>query len=191
MKIYFTGSISGKKLYEKNCLKIVESLKKLGHEVIFEAMFKINIKQAQSISREQQVIVHEKLKQHRIECDLVVAELSFRSFGIGQEISHAFRIGKPVLGMHVTGKNPHLLLSDAGDRLLLQEYSLENIEEKLKEGIDFLDPQSVKRFTMLLPSRLVNHLDEIARDNNSSRSEYIRGLIENDIKTKKKRLNKK
>lgn len=185
MKIYFSGSISGKKLYLDNYKLIVKTLGDLGHDVISDYIFKITEVDVLNQTRDEHIKTHQFLAKSKIECDLVLAELSYRSFGQGQEVAHAFRIGKPVLGLYVENKKPHLILNDAGDKLLLAEYDKDSIREVLVQSIDYLSTGFEKRFTMIFPSRIVDHLDTISRDKNISRSEYIRSLIEKDMESKK------
>jgi len=185
MKIYFSASLSGKKLYLSNYQVIVDKLTGMGHEVFSDYFFKPEIEDVQNQTLEEHVAIHKNMAKMKIQSDLIVAELSFRSFAQGQEISSAFRIGKPVLGIYLYGKKPHLILNDAGDRLLLLEYNLTNFTDVLKQGIEYLVRGSNKRFTMILPSQIVDYLDIISRDDNVSRSEYIRSLIEKDMESKK------
>jgi len=87
--------------------------------------------------------------------------------------------------LYVKGQEPQLILEEAADRLLLVEYSLSDLKNNLKYGIEYLKTNSEKRFTMILPSHLVDFLDRLARDTKISRSEYIRSLLENDMGIRK------
>lgn len=181
MKIYFSGSVQGKKKFLEYYLKIIEALQEMGHEVIYQYLLKANEDKIKQQSIEAQVEVHQQLAEWKKQADIIVAELSYRSFAQGQEIAHAFRIGKPVLGLHVDGHKPHLILSDAGDRLLLSQYTLVNLKQVIAEGINYLNPDEQKRFTLLLPSHLVDYLDRVARDTKYNRSEYLRKILEEDM----------
>lgn len=185
MKIYFSGSISGKKLYLSNYKAIVAVLTQQGHEVISDYLFKTNDEDIENQSSEEHIKIHQSLAKWKIESDLVIAELSYRSFGQGQEIAHAFRVGKPVFGLYLQDKKPHLILNDAADRLFLAEYTMGELDQILSHGIEYLAPGSEKRFTMIFPAHIVNHLDGVSRDLHISRSEYIRSLIEKDMKDMK------
>lgn len=177
MKVYFGGSVSGKEHYLQNYIKIVETLKDLGHEVLYRNIFNITPEEVINQSIEEKVKVHDKLGALKIESDIVLIECSYKSFGLGQEIAHAFRIGKPVLALYTDGHFPHLILSDAGDRLLISEYTLDNLKGKLIEAFEYLDPRQTKRFTMNIPASIVEYLDNIQRTKNVSKSDFVRELI--------------
>lgn len=185
MKIYFSGSISGKKQYLDYYKLIINTLINLGHTVISDYLFKTTEEEVLKQTIDEHIKTHQFLAKSKIESDLVVAELSYRSFGQGQEIAHAFRVGKPVLGLYLKNKRPHLILNDAGDKLLLAEYDNESLKDVIEQGIDYPSQGFEKRFTMIFPSIIVDYLDTVSRDKNISRSEYIRALIEKEMETKK------
>lgn len=184
MKVYFGGSVSGKKLYLNNYIKIVETLKSLGHEVLLEDLFETTEDLVLKQTTEQKIKIHETLGKMKLESDIIVIEASYRSFAVGQEIAYSFRIGKPVLALHTKDNIPHFILTDAADRLLVSEYNLSNLKSKIIEGFAYLDPKSFKRFTLNLPANIIDHLDGVALNSKLSRSEYIRDLIQDDIKNK-------
>jgi len=180
MKIYFAASVTGKCKYLHHYLKIVQTIKELGHEVIVDNFFRTTVHKVETQSLEQKMKVHEALGRLKLESDIVLIECSYKSFALGQEIAHAFRIGKPVLVLYTDGQKPHLILSDAGDRLLVSEYTTDTLKQKIFEGLVFLNPRETKRFTMNISSDIVDYLDRISREKHISRSDYIRELITSD-----------
>lgn len=181
MKIYFGASVSGKKRYLLEYQTIVEALRQLGHEVVYGDFFDTSVEKVLHQTHEEKIHVHEQLGKMKLESDIVVIETSFRSFALGQEIAHAFRIGKPVLALYTNGQMPHFILSDSGDRLIVMEYALETVKEVMKEGIAYLNPKETKRFTMNLEASYVDYLDRISREKHVSRSDYLRNLLMQDM----------
>ncbi|HAP37706.1 hypothetical protein A2574_03415 [Candidatus Shapirobacteria bacterium RIFOXYD1_FULL_38_32] len=184
MKVYFSASNAGKGCFLKNYQVIIETLEGFGYKVVSGHNFKTGEGEGKN-TVEDYLTDPKKVAKWKVESDLIVAELSYRNFGQGQEIAHALRIGKPILGLYVKGQEPQLILEEAADRLLLVEYSLSDLKNNLKYGIEYLKTNSEKRFTMILPSHLVDFLDRLARDTKISRSEYIRSLLENDMGIRK------
>lgn len=181
MKIYFGASVKGKYLYANQHRSIVQAIEALGHIALFDNFFDINVTEVENQTREQKIKVHEKLGKLKLESDIVVIECSYRSFALGQEIAHAFRIGKPVLALYTDGQFPHLILTDAGDRLLVSEYNINTLKQVIADGINFLNPQETKRFTMNISAAIIDYMDRITREHHISRSDYIRNLIVSDI----------
>jgi len=83
MKIYFSGSVSGKKLYEENYLAIVKALQELGYEVIYQYLFQATPEEIATKTPELTVRHERMITNWLIQSDLIVAELSYRSFGQG------------------------------------------------------------------------------------------------------------
>jgi hypothetical protein len=185
MKIYFAASVSGKKYYLENYKKIVEVLRKLGHKVIYpKTFFDTDFTHKQAVlNMEKRVKIeklHKQIARDKLRSDLVVIEGSYKSFALGQEINYALRVGKPVLVLYLQNK-PHILLNEAGDRVLISQYNLENLEEVIRDAIDYLKIDEMKRFTMLVPGKIIDHLDRFCREKEISKSEYIRKLIIDDL----------
>jgi hypothetical protein len=184
MKIYFSASNAGKVCFLKNYQAIIETLEGFGCKVVSGHNFRVGEEKDKN-TVENYLVDPKKVAKWKAESDLIVAELSYRNFGQGQEIAHALRIGKPILGLYVKGQEPQLILEETADRLLLVEYSLSDLKNSLKYGMEYLKTNSEKRFTMILPSHLVDFLDRLSRDTKISRSEYIRSLLENDMGIRK------
>ncbi|OQX95160.1 hypothetical protein B6I21_06850, partial [candidate division KSB1 bacterium 4572_119] len=101
MKIYFSASIAGGRKYLSIYKKIVAHLKSQGHEVLSE-----------HIVREDIFSDEEKWAPRRVfeqdikwldECEVVVAEVSNPSLGVGYEICYALSKKLPVLCAYETG----------------------------------------------------------------------------------------
>jgi len=110
--------------------------------------------------------------------DLVVEEASIQSVTTGQVIQKALDNRIPVLVLHTKGNKPFFLdgIEVEERRMLIVEYNEENLEEVLKEGVDYLSEELSSRFTMILPNTMLKFLDE-ASDKGVSKSDYIRKLI--------------
>lgn len=185
MNIYFGASVTGRKIHDANYRRIVEVIRELGHTPLTYNFFQTSEEKVRNQTLKQKMAVHEELGNLKRACDIAVFECSFRSFGVGQEIAHAFRIGKPVLALYSGAESPHFILSDAGDRLLVSEYTLTNLKQKIAAGLAYLNPHETKRFTMNIPASIVDYLDRIAREKKLSRSDYLRNLILADMHYKR------
>ncbi len=80
--------------------------------------------------------------------------------------------------LHTKGNKPFFLdgIEVEERRMLISEYNENNLEEILKEGIEYLSDELSSRFTMILPNKLLKYLDEVAKKG-ISKSDYIRNLI--------------
>ena len=117
MKIYFACSISGGRKDEKTYQYLVRVIEEMGIEVptAHIAETGIEIIDGQEKPRD----IYQRDVDWIEESDLLVAEVSTPSHGVGFEIGYALSLGKPVLCLYnqdvvvskmITG-NPHSLLS--------------------------------------------------------------------------------
>ncbi len=117
MKIYFACSITGGREYEKNYQVITRFLLDEGYEVPTAHLAESNILDL------ERIVVPSDVYARDVDwiqtSDILLAEVSVPSHGVGYEIGFALNLGKPVLCIHhaekavskmITG-NPHSLLT--------------------------------------------------------------------------------
>lgn len=100
MKFYFAGAIRGGRDKVNTYIKINELLKKYG-TVLDEHVANPNVNNMEKdFSLEE---IYKRDINWIKECDIVVAEISVPSLGVGYELSYAERIGKPVICFYESG----------------------------------------------------------------------------------------
>jgi len=170
MKIYFTASVAGKKKLKKEYQAIVEALEKLGFQV------------KELVLSGEKETSFSKISRLIKKADLVVAEVSFPSVSVGQEISLALESNKPVLALFKEGIKTTLLEINSDERLQLISYNLKKIKKVLKEAIADISRKIDMRFNFFIPPEIINYLNWIAKKRRIPRSVYLRSLIEKDMK---------
>ena len=117
MKLYFACSISGGRKDENAYQYLVKVLEEMGVEVPTAHIAETGIEIIDG--QEDPLDIYQRDVNWIEESDLLVAEVSTPSHGVGYEIGYALSIGKPVLCLYnqevivskmITG-NPHPLLS--------------------------------------------------------------------------------
>ncbi len=187
MKIYFTASITYREKFKEIYKRIVNKLISLGYEVEATHVLEHQVEQTSSNYKyEQKVKDYEEMLGWINEADIVVCEVSFPSTIVtGHVMTRAMEHGKPVLALCLGNSVPPLLLGLETERFKLIEYNKLNLEKVLERELKELLRLPDERFTLLLPSKITNHLDMVAKKG-ITRSEYIRSLIKKDIKKNKK-----
>lgn len=113
MKIYFACSISGGRADEKIYQKMVKLIQSLGIEVPTAHIAETGIEEVDALQPAQEI--YQRDVDWIDQSDLLIAEVSTPSHGVGYEIGYALDQGKPVLCLHnqaavvskmITG-NPH------------------------------------------------------------------------------------
>ena len=117
MKIYFACSITGGREYEKNYQAITRFLLDGGYEVPTAHLAESNVLDLERVVVPSDVYARDV--DWILTTDILLAEVSVPSHGVGYEIGFALNAGKHVLCIHQAGRavskmitgNPHPLLT--------------------------------------------------------------------------------
>jgi len=138
MNVYFACSITGGREFESVYREIVDALTADGHEVPTS-----HLAQSEVVEKERVLSptdVYSRDVQWIQACDVLVAEVSVPSHGVGYEIGFALQAGKPVFCLYqkdrkvskmITG-NPHPALrvefyTDTGEALIKLKRTLDKL----------------------------------------------------------------
>lgn len=190
MKVYFSASVSARVYNDDNDRKIVECLENLfGNNVyskhIFDNVIEKGLeKKGLSLTKIREESYNEII-DHINKADLMVAEISYPSISVGHEISYALSKQKQVILLHLPNKSSRLLEGIRDSNLRIVEYTSSNLIEVLnKLSVEIKKGMNV-RFNFFLPKSLLSKLEIAAEKKGVNKSEFIRGLIEKDIKSNK------
>lgn len=121
MNIYFSCSITGGRQDQAVYAEIVDHLLAQGHKVPTAHLSSKNILAEEKVIEPREVY-HRDLKWVE-ECDLLVAEVSTPSHGVGYEIALALLLGKPVLCCYRKGRKiSKMILGNTHPKLNLYDY---------------------------------------------------------------------
>jgi len=135
MNIYFACSITGGRELESAYQQIVAALTADGHEIPTSHLAQSEVMENERVLTPQSV--YERDVNWVKGCDVLIAEVSVPSHGVGYEIAYALGIGKPVLCIHEQGRRVSKMITGNPDPLLsIQNYS--SLEEAISQARDFL-----------------------------------------------------
>ena len=121
MRIYFSASITSGRGQAHIYPTIIEHLQQYG-----EVLTAFVANQAYAAEGEQQLppeAVYQRDIDYINQCDVLVAEVTVPSFGVGVEMAHAGMRGKPVLALYQPSKGRRLSAMIAGDpKVTVAEY---------------------------------------------------------------------
>lgn len=121
MNIYFSCSITGGRTEEKVYQALVEEMLALGHEVPTAHLSSSDVLQAESVAKPAEI--YDRDMNWLYHCDLVVAEVTSPSHGVGYEIAIALTLGKPVLCCYQNGRKVSMILTgNSSANLTLRAY---------------------------------------------------------------------
>jgi len=135
MNIYFACSITGGRELESAYQEIVAALMGDEHEIPTS-----HLVESESMASERNLspqYVYERDTKWIRECDVLIAEVSVPSHGVGYEIGHALNIGKPVLCLYQNGYRVSKMITGNSDKnLIINEYT--KIEDAIEQARKFL-----------------------------------------------------
>lgn len=101
MRIYFSCSLTGGRGDQPTYASLVEHLQARGHEVLTAHLAGAGIT-GQEAGMDPEHVYRRDIAWVR-QCDLLIAEVSTPSHGVGYEVAYALTLGKPVLCCHRDG----------------------------------------------------------------------------------------
>lgn len=144
MKIYFAAAISAGRKYAPIYKEIVIDLKKEGHQVLTEHVADLNVLNLE-LNRPAPEVYERDIKKLRM-ADLMVAEVSKPSTGVGYEIAYMLALQKPVICLYLKSLIMSKMITGNSDPLC-SVYSYESTNElldKLPEWVKKIN----RRWTM-------------------------------------------
>jgi len=132
VNIYFCGSIRGGRQLAATYETLINMLQVHG-KVLTEHLGDDKVIQSKDRVLSD-LEIHDRDMQWIVESDLVVADVTVTSLGVGYEIGRAIEMGKPVLGLFKTGSDYTLSAMIAGSEGIEMVYYED--PEELKETLE-------------------------------------------------------
>ena len=135
MNIYFACSITGGREFEADYQEIVAALTADGHEIPTSHLAQSDVMENERKLTPQ--AVYERDVNWIKNCDVLIAEVSVPSHGVGYEIGFALSIGKPVLVLYQKNRKVSKMITGNSDpKLSIQAYT--DIKEAISQAGFFL-----------------------------------------------------
>ncbi len=135
MNIYFACSITGGREFEAAYQEIVAALTADGHEIPTSHLAQSDVMENEHELTPQRV--YERDTTWIKNCDVLIAEVSAPSHGVGYEIGFALNIGKPVLCLHHQGRRVSKMITGNSDPALsIRTYA--EVKEAIAQARTFL-----------------------------------------------------
>ncbi|CAG0928918.1 hypothetical protein PLCT1_00859 [Planctomycetaceae bacterium] len=138
MKIYFSGSISGGREHAAIYQQLVAYLQALSYDVLSAHVADPDVLEREKDTSPRVVFERDVAWVH--ECDVMIAEVSTPSLGVGYEYGLAVQLGKPVLCVYRSGlRMSKMITGNPAPNLKVATYSteaeLEHITQTFLEAL--------------------------------------------------------
>jgi nucleoside 2-deoxyribosyltransferase len=135
VKIYFACSITGGREFEPVYQALIAALLANGHTIPTAHLADSGVFTLEAVVSPR--AVYERDIAWISDCDVIVAEVSTPSHGVGYEIAFALSIGKPVLCIYQTGRPISKMLS-GNSHLHIQVNSYQSVDNAIAIVRSFL-----------------------------------------------------
>lgn len=146
MKVYFSAAISGGREIEHLYPPIVNILQELGHEVLTAVFAAPGYSDdGHSELTDEQVFTRDLELIHR--SNVVVAEITQPSTGVGVEIEAAWNIGRPVIALfntQIPGKSLSAMVAGSKNNTVIKYQDSADLEPQLSEALASIEAKQTQ-----------------------------------------------
>lgn len=184
MKIYFIASSRlvgvDPKMYGKIYSYLANDYKMVSDKVL--KWTRQGIKEMEKVPKIKKVENYKDSMLSIKKADIVIMEVTGHSMSIGYMLSKALEAGKPVIAIHQKSYVPNFISGIVDPKLLIAEYTGENIFQVLDESLKKAKSLIDVRFNFFVSPKILNYLDWVSQKKMTPRSVFLRDLIEKEIK---------
>jgi len=182
MRIFFDGSIAGKKELGEKYKAIYAALEKTGGKLLESPVMQYEVKDVLKDDSKAAADHYEELLKLIKKADVCVFEVSFPSIGIGHEITVALQQSKPVIALQAKGTRVNRVLDGIrDDRFQLLEYTDSDVALVVADAVSYATEQQDTRFNFFISPQIGAYLDRVSKERRLPRAVYLRRLIEEDM----------
>lgn len=181
MKIYFSATITADKDLKNNYKTIVDTLKKSGHEVLQYGSDHLSPTELVNRTDEEIEKAYKMLDKLMKQADIVVAEISLPSVGIGYEISEAISQKKPVLALTYKKADFQPLATIEGNKskfIKYVKYDQENIITVLNSFVEESRSIIDTKFILIISPEIDKYLNWAADERRMHKAQVVRNAVE-------------
>ncbi len=184
MQIYFVASsrLVGKNidLYSKMYKFIAED-----HKMVSDTVWKwvkLGVEDLSQAPIQIKKNNYEQVLKSIHKTDIVIMEVSGHSMSMGYIISQALKENKPVIALYKNEANPIFIKGITNPKLILAEYTEDDLEKIIRESIKKAKALVDMRFNFFVSPRILNYLDWVGQKRMIPKAVFLRNLIEREMK---------
>lgn len=154
---------------------IAKVLKNQGYHITWEWFRK---------NKNNEINIYKKAIEAIKKSDLIIAEISIPSTGVGQQIALAYSWNIPVLCLYnkkISAKEQKskFTLGNQNNLITTKSYDLKNIDIVVRNSINFIKKEKFTKFNFISTPELNTYLNFESEKNDMSKSQYLRHIIRN------------
>lgn len=187
LKIFFTASYYGKQMYQKYYDLVLAKIEECNVEVVGTEkgnyMVLLGISPGESIFTNK-ALHYKAIRKGILWCDAAIIEISHEDFQLGHEATLAIQLKRPVLCLSIHEDFSKKIKNEYFHGAKYNEYNIGTIIRTFLEEIK-VDHFS-ERFNCFLSKKQTAYLRKVAWEEKMNNSQYLRRLINRDMKRRRK-----
>lgn len=165
---------------------IVDLIKQNGHKISLELPW---FEKTNGRRREDSKDFFEKDLESIDSSDVMIADITLPSSGVGYQIAYAVSQKKPVLCIYhkaMTKGISKLIRSISSDMVELVAYEETDLEKIILTYLDRVNVYNLSKFNFLISPKIKNYLDWVERHKHQSKSQFLRNAVSSRVIDKDK-----
>jgi hypothetical protein len=187
MKIYFIASSrlvgANPKLYTKMYNYLSADYKMVSDKVM--KWVKVGVRDLSGVPLKVKKENYMQSMDSVKKADIIVMEVTGHSMSMGYLVSKALEMNKPVIALHKKEHTPVFINGISDPKLIISEYTEENVEEIMEKALKKASSLIDVRFNFFVNSKILSYLDWVSQKKMLPRSVFLRNLIEHEMKKDK------
>jgi hypothetical protein len=184
MRIYFTGARAGNKKFGDSYKKIVESLAENGHDVQYTHIIGKKPQPHEKDFNQTFKKVHNWIKG----ADVIVAEISTPSSGVGHEIFLSLSERKPVLALYhedARSDKDATLKGNPSKYLEVSVYNIKTLDKIIKDFLHEAKQKLDTKFILIISPEIDRYLEWAADFKRMHKAQIVRNAVETEMENDK------
>jgi len=182
-KIFFTASYYGKEKYQKYYDLVLKKIEENDVEVIGTEKgnyMKLLGKNVKGPIFNDKPLHYEAIRKGVLWCDAAIMEISYEDFQLGHEATLAMQMKKPILCLSLHENFSEKIRNEYFHGAKYNEY---NVGTLIRNFLDEIKKERYsERFNCFLSKKQVAYLGRVAWEEGMNKSEYLRRLIDEDMR---------
>lgn len=192
MKVYFAFSTLNLENNLQDYKKIVDTIRKLGHEITIDLISKAVTAKDTKV-RLNSADKFEEFRKEAIggidDADLLIVEVSIPSSGAGLQIGYALTKRKPVLALYSPKLDKHsrpkIIQAMQSDLLRVKKYDKGSLKKILVDFFSNFPEQNLIKFNFIITREIESYLNWLQAQSGNSKSQVLRKKVIEVIDTDK------
>jgi hypothetical protein len=187
MTLILIGSIKVDEDQRQAYSLIVKALENVASKIYHEHITETSQEQLDKMSDDEKIEFHNRILKQVKNSDVVVAEVTHPSMGVGFLIANALDFQKPTILLYQKDAPTNLLTNlERNERLIAIKYDVKSdLKKLLGEAIEYAAEKQDVRFNFFVSPEIQQYLDWVAKYKRTPRAVYLRELLERDMKENK------